>query len=100
MPAKIYNAVIKVPALKQMANSLIKSAIPDCLETDEWKLLLDKDDVAMSGYLALGSYEPETIRIFKESLKEGMTVVDIGTNIGYYTIIAGKSRSERKSFWL
>lgn len=90
MPAKIYNAMIKIPALKQLANSLIKSAIPDCLETDEWKLLLDKDDVAMSGYLALGSYEPETIRIFKESLEEGATVVDIGTNIGYYTIIAGK----------
>mgnify|MGYP001562904716 CR=1 FL=1 len=90
MPAKIYNAMIKVPALKQLANSLIKSAIPDCLETEEWKLLLDKDDVAMSGYLALGSYEPETIRIFKESMKEGATVVDIGTNIGYYTIIAGK----------
>lgn len=89
-PAKIYNAMIKMPVLKQLANSLIKSAIPDCLETDEWKLLLDKDDVAMSGYLALGSYEPETIRIFKESLEEGATVIDIGTNIGYYTIVAGK----------
>ena len=95
MPAKIYNAMIKVPALKQLANSLIKSAIPDCLETEEWKLLLDKDDVAMSGYLALGSYEPETIRIFKESMKEGATVVDIGTNIGYYTIIAGKKVGQR-----
>ncbi len=89
-PAKIYNILIKIPILKQMANSFIKSAIPDYLETNEWKLILDKDDVAMSGYLALGSYEPETIKIFKDLLKEGATVVDIGTNIGYYTVIAGK----------
>ena len=32
---------------------------------------------------------------FKESLKEGMTVVDIGTNIGYYTIIAGKKVGQK-----
>lgn len=94
-PAKIYNVMIKVPALKQIANKLIKSAIPDYLETDEWKLILDKDDVAMSGYLVLGSYEPETIKHFKDSLKEGATAVDIGTNIGYYTIIAGKKIGPR-----
>ena len=94
-PAKIYNVLIKIPILKQMANSLIKSAIPDYLETSEWKLILDKDDVAMSGYLALGSYEPETIKHFKDSLKEGATAVDIGTNIGYYTIIAGKKIGPR-----
>lgn len=89
-PAKIYNTLIKVPALKQITNGLIKSSIPDCLETDEWKLMLDRDDVAMSGYLALGSYEPETVNLFKNSIREGATVVDIGTNIGYYSIIAGK----------
>ena len=94
-PAKIYNTLIKIPVLKHIANNLIKSAIPDCLETDEWKLILDKDDVAMSGYLALGSYEPKTVKLFANSIKDGATVVDIGTNIGYYTIIVGKKVGQK-----
>ena len=94
-PAKIYNTLIKIPTLKQITNNLIKSAIPEYFETGEWKLILDRDDVAMSGYLALGSYEPETVKLFTNSIKENSTVVDIGTNIGYYTIIAGKKVGPR-----
>lgn len=32
-----------------------------------------------------GSYEPETYRLFKEIIKPGMIVVDIGAHIGYFT---------------
>lgn len=35
-------------------------------------------------------YEPETGLIFKQIIKPGMTVVDIGANIGYYTLLAAK----------
>ncbi len=35
-------------------------------------------------------YEREQTTLFKKVVKEGMTVVDIGANIGYYTLIASK----------
>jgi FkbM family methyltransferase len=36
----------------------------------------------------LGAYEPRETRLMIEMLKPGMTVVDIGANIGYYTALA------------
>ena len=38
--------------------------------------------------LALHSYEPETTRLFRRLLRPGMTVVDLGAEIGQYTVIA------------
>jgi FkbM family methyltransferase len=37
-----------------------------------------------------GSYEEETTHLFSEVVKEGMTVLDIGANIGYYSLLAGR----------
>jgi len=38
--------------------------------------------------LFTGTYEPYTTFLFKQLVKEGMTVVDIGANIGYFTLLA------------
>lgn len=35
-------------------------------------------------------YEKGTTRVFTELIKEGMNVVDIGANIGYYTLLAAR----------
>ena len=40
--------------------------------------------------MAMGRYEPETTRLFKETVKPGMVVVDIGAHVGYYTLLAAK----------
>ena len=37
--------------------------------------------------LALHSYEPETTRLFRRLLRPGMTVVDLGAEIGHYTVV-------------
>ena len=35
-------------------------------------------------------YEPKTRRIFEQIIKPSMTVVDVGANIGYYSLLAAK----------
>ena len=38
--------------------------------------------------MASARYEPQTTQLFQQILKPGMTVVDIGAHIGYYTLLA------------
>ena len=35
-----------------------------------------------------GAYEPELVSLLKKTLKPGMTVFDLGANIGYFSVIA------------
>lgn len=42
-----------------------------------------------------GSYEPQTTKILKSLLESGMIAFDIGANIGYYTILFGKSVGQK-----
>lgn len=41
--------------------------------------------------LLRGAYEPEAIALFRSLLKPGMTVYDVGANIGYYTVLAAEA---------
>lgn len=41
-------------------------------------------------YIVKGSWEEETTRLFKQYTKVGDTVIDVGANIGYYTLLAAK----------
>lgn len=40
--------------------------------------------------LVFGSHEPDTTKFVSELLKEGMTCIDIGANIGYYSTLYSK----------
>lgn len=49
-----------------------------------------KDDKVIGQRIALGKYEEYETSIFIKQLNSKMTVVDIGANIGYYTLLAAK----------
>ncbi|MBU0571106.1 MAG: FkbM family methyltransferase [Candidatus Omnitrophica bacterium] len=52
------------------------------------QMLLDLSDTGINRDLFLyGLREPACTKIFKDELKEGMKVVDIGANIGYYVLM-------------
>ena len=42
-----------------------------------------------------GTYEEETTKLFLVQVREGMTVLDIGANIGYYSLLAGRQVGEK-----
>lgn len=41
-------------------------------------------------YMTLDNYEPETTRLVRRLLRPGMTFVDLGAHVGYYTLIAAR----------
>ncbi|MBV9860674.1 MAG: FkbM family methyltransferase [Alphaproteobacteria bacterium] len=54
------------------------------------KLFLDSRDLSLSPHIILeGTWEPSVTRAIASLVKPGMTVVEIGANVGYYTTLFG-----------
>lgn len=63
------------------------------LTATQWgaNLLLDTRDLAISPWLALrGQWEADVTAWMKSVLGPGRTFVDIGANVGYFTVLGGK----------
>lgn len=64
---------------------------PEFVEVDGMRFYLQRLDDAISDTLRMGSeYESNETRVFKERLRPGMTVFDLGANIGYYSVLASR----------
>ena len=58
-------------------------------DVDGMHLLLDADDTSVSRTLLLTSvYEPHVTAVFRRFIRPGMTVVDVGANVGYFSALA------------
>ena len=78
--SKKFNQLIKVP-LTALVNGYArfrKFQFPTKFTWD-WKL-----------EMLTGQYEKATVREFKRLLKPGMTAVDIGAHVGYFTVLSSK----------
>lgn len=60
------------------------------IEIDGLKIFLDPTGHLGRTILSEGSYEPETADIFREHIKSGDAVLDIGANEGYFSALASK----------
>ena len=54
------------------------------------ELLCDAADAAVTPGLRSGEYELHLTAVFERYCKPGMTVVDVGANLGYYSLLASK----------
>src|ERR1700686_1977979 len=84
----IYTVVLKPKLLKSLANTLIRQVMPARLNRSGAIVVLNPNDPVVSGALAFGVYEKPETRFFCAACKPGMTVLDIGAHVGYYTALA------------
>ena len=52
------------------------------------ELLCDAADAAVTPGLRSGEYEPHLTAVFERHCRPGMTVVDVGANLGYFSLLA------------
>ncbi|MBI1975931.1 MAG: FkbM family methyltransferase [Candidatus Omnitrophica bacterium] len=83
----LYAAILKLPLLRWMVNGLLCRMIPEILEVEGVRMILNPKDPVIGGALALGVYERTETQFLMRHVKKKMTVVDIGANIGYYTAL-------------
>ena len=82
-----------------LGESIKKYMIEHC-KTNEtvvngYKMLLDKNDVM---HFSLFNYEPIETEIVKTNVKKNDIVVDVGANIGYYTLLMAKNNASVFSY--
>lgn len=85
-----YRNLSKIKVFRKSIDDVIIFFIPKKIKLNKYYLFLNQKDAVVSGAIALGVYERFETEIFLKSLKPEMTVVDIGANIGYYTLLAAQ----------
>lgn len=94
----VYTVLLKQEHVRRFTNAVLLFLVRKSVNFEEGILYLNQKDVVISSALALGVYEPFQIKVFRSLLESDMTVVDIGANIGLYTVIAAKKAKKVFSF--
>ncbi len=94
----VYRTITKFKPFKILINTCVTFFIPEKIKIGNLSLFLNQKDAVVSGSLAMGVYESFESQVFLEKLKDDMVVVDIGANIGYYTLLAAEKAKQVISF--
>jgi len=95
MSAGVSGWIRRIPFAYPAYTSLYRRWAPReevCVEAAGHKLYLDPRDMGMARAFLLfqGRWEETETQLFCSLVRPGMTVVDIGANVGYYTLLAAK----------
>ena len=101
---KFFKSTIKIVGNKGLSKNFLGKAIKNYLvqnsKTNEiivngYRMLLDEDDVMQ---MSLFDYDPIETKIVRTHVKKNDITVDIGANMGYYTLLMAKQGAEAVSY--
>ena len=84
----VYTVLLKPPLLRRAANAAIRGLLPERVRVGGAEVWLNPDDPVISGALRFGVYERGEIAFFRSRFRPGMTLVDVGANVGLYSALA------------
>lgn len=92
---KVTSTIRRIPFTQSAYTYLYQHWVPRAelsVEACGNTLLLDPEDMGMSRalLLAAGEWERPETEAFRSRVREGMTVIDIGANLGYYSLLAAQ----------
>ena len=83
--------------VKALSDFLLPRIVPDFVDVQGHKMYIDSRDSLRLSFIK--DYENIETETFKKNIKKGDVVLDLGANIGYYTLIGAKIvRNEGKVF--
>ena len=97
---EIFKAAVRTLARRILYNSRDSMYLGNnrALTATIWghMVFVDTRDISVTPHILIkGFWEMWITRVFMDSLQKGMTVVDIGANIGYYSLIAASMIGEQ-----
>ena len=93
----IYCYILRPWPLRNITNWIIKKLLPKKVKIGKYFLFLNPYDPVVSGAIFFNVYEKSESHFIKSICYEGMNILDIGANIGYYTALFSQLAGERGS---
>ncbi len=97
IPEFIYCYILRPWPLRNITNWIIKKLLPKKVKIGKYFLFLNPNDPVVSGAIFFNVYEKSESHFIKSICYEGMNILDIGANIGYYTALFSQLAGERGS---
>ena len=85
---ELASVICRPRPVRLLVSAVIRAIIPERVTRHGVTVFLNRRDPVISGALALDVYERPETDFFREVLREGMNVVDVGANVGYYSALA------------
>ena len=87
----VYCYLLRPWPLRQLTNWTIRKLLPKQVEIHGATVVLNPTDPVVSGALHFGVYEKAETRFFQSACRDGMTFLDVGANLCYYTALAARA---------
>jgi FkbM family methyltransferase len=84
----IYTRLLRPAPIRRATNAILLSIIPKTVRVGPAIVHLNPADPVVSGALALRVFERDELKFFAQRCRPGMTVLDVGANVGLYSALA------------